>query len=358
MRITLIGEEVGSPTSGLSRFLINLAAGLRTEGVAVAVAATEIRSESESILRHMGVDVAATRPYRERNLSKCILLTTRSRAGRDAARLATARLPADWYTVVSDAAVDASAVLPPEQSVYLSNGDLGLMLLSDAFYSSHRLAKSILALGLARLVRHNASLARKYRVLLGNSEFTRGLMSFLYATPFTGVVYPPVDVNFFHPAPDVSSREGYVLAVARNSNEQGMRILAEVATKVPLHVLGGASVAGAQNLGVVSEDVLRAEYAHATFLLYPGVSELFGLAVAESLACATPVLAFKSGGPAEQIQDGVNGWLASTEREVVDRALSIFQTGVTAEMRTAARDSARRYSTTASAKSLLSALSG
>ena len=356
MRVTLLGEEVGTPTSGPSRFLINLVAGLRGEGVDVSVAATSIRPEVDSAFRRMGVQVAAIRRRPERMIAKAFQLTTRSRVGRDVARLATSQLPADWYVVVSDAAVDASASLPPERSVYLSNGDLALMLLSQAFYTSHPMAKSFVARGTSRLILRNAAFARQYKVLLANSEFTRGLMSFLYATPFSGVVYPPVDLNFFRPTATEGRSGNYVLAVARNSDEQGIPILTELAAKVPLHVAGGASVPGAQNLGVIPEDALRAEYCGASFLLFPVASELFGYAVAEALACGTPVMAYRSGGPAEQIQDGQTGWLVRTGREAVARSLSVFHEGVSSQMRLAARRSAERFSIASSAKALLSSL--
>jgi glycosyltransferase involved in cell wall biosynthesis len=356
MRITLIAEEVGSPTSGQSRFLINLATGLRDAKVEVGVAASMIRPEVQNQLERIGVSVKSLRKYRDRSASKLLLLTTRSHVGRDVATAARIDLPADWYVVVADAAIDASASLPSDSSVYLSNGDLGLMLLNEAFFQSHSLAKSILSWGLSNLVRLHASFAAKYRVLLGNSEFTRGFMSYLYSTPFTGVVYPPVDLRFFRPSAPKEGGSRFVVSVARNSNEQGIKLLESAARRFPLHVIGGASVRGAQNLDVISDESLRLEYGQAAFLLFPIVSEFFGYAVAESLACGTPVLAYCTGGPSELIQNGVNGWLVTTTGEALDLASSLFREGVTTGMRSAARQSAERFSTDASAMALLSAL--
>ena len=146
------------------------------------------------------------------------------------------------------------------------------------------------------------------------------------------------------------------MSVARNSDEQGIPLLTELATKLPLHVVGGAGIPGARNLGVVSDETLRAEYAGATFLFFPAAAELFGYAVAEALACGTPVLSFRSGGPAEQIQDGESGWLVTTAREAVSRSLTVFRAGVPAQMRVAARRTAERFSIPGSARALLAAL--
>jgi glycosyltransferase involved in cell wall biosynthesis len=358
MKITLLAHEVGSPTSGQSRFLLNLAAGLRREGVSVGVAATAVLTESRTRLEAIGVKVEALRAYRDWTLSKALLITPQSHEGRKVARMATRRLPGDWYVVLADGAVDAGAALPSRQSVYISNGDLALMLMSEAFFSTHALSKSLLALTASRFVRRNAAFAATYRVLIANSEFTRGLMSFLYSIPFTGVVHPPVDLEVFHPNSENPSTEPYVLAVARNANEQGIPLLRDLAQRLPLHVVGGATVPEARNLGVVSDGTLRSEYAGASFLMFPVVSELFGYAVVESLACGTPVLAFRNGGPAEQVRDGQTGWLVSARQEALDRSITLFREGFPTSMRAAARKSAERFSMKASAQALLSALPG
>jgi glycosyltransferase involved in cell wall biosynthesis len=356
MKLTLIGEELGSPTSGQSRFLSNLAGGLRSQDIEVGVAASMIRPEAEPAFKSLGIRVTTLQTYRERSYSKARLLSTRSRVGRDVASRAMTELPADWYVVLADAAIDASAVLPADKSVYVSQGDLGLMLLNDAFFRTQTFAKSLVARGLSRLVRSHAAFAARFRVRLANSEFCRGLMSHLYSTPFTGVVYPPVDTAFFAPLPPGPEEEKFILAISRNDNEEGGDLLERVAAELPVHVVGGRFVPGARNLGVVSEDVLRSEYARASFLLFPVVSELFGYSVAESLACGTPVLAYRSGGPAELIKSGTNGWLVSTAAEALERARTVFREGVPPEMRSEARRSVSGLTPRASASALLNAL--
>jgi glycosyltransferase involved in cell wall biosynthesis len=129
-----------------------------------------------------------------------------------------------------------------------------------------------------------------------------------------------------------------------------------VARALPMHVVGGAHVAHARNLGVLPDPRLAEEFGRAQLLIFPVVSELFGYAVAESLACGTPVLAFDSGGPSEQIVPGENGWLERTPASFVDRARSLFAEGVPGAMRTAARTSAERFGLERVAGSLLALL--
>lgn len=51
--------------------------------------------------------------------------------------------------------------------------------------------------------------------------------------------------------------------------------------------------------------------------------EPFGLTMIESLACATPVLAFREGAAPELIDDGVTGFLADSEEELIAAARTI-----------------------------------
>ena len=61
--------------------------------------------------------------------------------------------------------------------------------------------------------------------------------------------------------------------------------------------------------GAVSQDELPAYYSAADVCVLPSYYESFGLAALESLACGTPVVASRVGGPMSFIVDGVNGHL-------------------------------------------------
>lgn len=58
---------------------------------------------------------------------------------------------------------------------------------------------------------------------------------------------------------------------------------------------------------------LRTYYQAADLLLFPSLAENFPLASLEAMACGTPVVAFKVGGLAEQIDHEVDGYLAQPQ---------------------------------------------
>jgi glycosyltransferase involved in cell wall biosynthesis len=85
--------------------------------------------------------------------------------------------------------------------------------------------------------------------------------------------------------------------------------------------LNGSSVASATNiqtvdLGYISNDRIKAiAYSAADLFVFPTRAENFGLVGLESLACGTPVVAFRVGGVPEQVRPEITGYLAEPEDE-------------------------------------------
>jgi glycosyltransferase involved in cell wall biosynthesis len=68
------------------------------------------------------------------------------------------------------------------------------------------------------------------------------------------------------------------------------------------------------DLGYINEDRLKAvAYSAADLLINPTRAESFGLVALESMACGTPVAAFKVGGIPELVRPGVTGLLAKPD---------------------------------------------
>lgn len=63
--------------------------------------------------------------------------------------------------------------------------------------------------------------------------------------------------------------------------------------------------------GPVADDAALATlYSAADVMVAPSMQEAFGKTLIEAFACATPVVAFASGGPADIVDHQANGWLA------------------------------------------------
>ena len=109
-------------------------------------------------------------------------------------------------------------------------------------------------------------------------------------------------------------RKGLSLAIS--AIEKLQRLMPS--ENIKLFVVGDDLIDGMNCTGVDIEsrpfmdDVenLRAVYSAADLLLFPSRAESFGLVVQEAMACGTPVVSFKSGGPTELIRHKENGFIA------------------------------------------------
>jgi len=73
-----------------------------------------------------------------------------------------------------------------------------------------------------------------------------------------------------------------------------------------------------QLTGEVNDETKRRFLAGASALLFPiDWPEPFGLVMIEAMACGTPVIAFKAGSVPEVIDDGITGFVVSSEDEAV-----------------------------------------
>jgi glycosyltransferase involved in cell wall biosynthesis len=128
------------------------------------------------------------------------------------------------------------------------------------------------------------------------------------------VVYPPVDVQRFHPA---ATRGDYYVIVSRlvPYKRIDLAIAAANALNVPLKIAGtgpdmeqlqrqaGPSV---EFLGFVPDDALPELYRNAKALLFPQ-EEDFGITPLEAAASGIPTIAYAAGGALETIRDGITG---------------------------------------------------
>ncbi|MFM2074949.1 MAG: hypothetical protein RJB34_1254 [Pseudomonadota bacterium] len=137
--------------------------------------------------------------------------------------------------------------------------------------------------------------------------------------PITGLVQRPLRFGF----------------IGRIDHAKGLHVLvkamqlAGVEGKAELHIYGDATTprerrtwgAILKALGPVpwlhlhgqfAREQVAAIYGAVDVVVFPSIcQESFGLVVAEALSAGRPVLATRCGGPEDQIEDGVNGWLVN-----------------------------------------------
>ena len=127
------------------------------------------------------------------------------------------------------------------------------------------------------------------------------------------VVYPPVDVGFFTPAP--VARESFYLVVGAMAPYKRVDQAIEAFRSLPgreLIVIGTGQMASrlrrmagpnVRFLGYQSDESIRDHYRRCRALLFPG-EEDFGIVPVEAMACGCPVIAYRGGGALETVRDG------------------------------------------------------
>ncbi len=158
---------------------------------------------------------------------------------------------------------------------------------------------------------------RPDKLLASSKEVQRRID--LYWRRESDVIYPPLDNTWFtaqtrNQKPETSN---YYLVVstlvpykridlaieACNALKVSLKIAGQGPDRRRLRKLAGSSI---EFLGYQPEEDLKELYRNAKATLFPG-DEDFGLVPLESMACGTPVIAYRSGGALETIVEGETG---------------------------------------------------
>lgn len=136
------------------------------------------------------------------------------------------------------------------------------------------------------------------------------------------VIHPPVDVDFFHPAP-VATEDFFLIAgrlvpykkvavavTAATALGRRLVVVGQGRSRAALERLAGPTVEFA---GAVSNDELRDLYRRCAALVFPG-EEDFGIIPVEAQACGAPVIAARVGGATETVVSGQTGLLVDVGR--------------------------------------------
>lgn len=167
---------------------------------------------------------------------------------------------------------------------------------------------------LLRMTDFNASKNVDYYI--ANSQEVAGRIKKFYRRDST-VIYPPVDLpDTKYKIPDTK----YYLTGGRLARAKHVDVIVKACSElnVPLKVFGKGfagygeelkAVAGAnvEFVGEVSDEEKYKLMSGAKAFLFASEDEDFGIVPVESMACGTPVIAYKSGGVKETVIDGKTG---------------------------------------------------
>ena len=186
-----------------------------------------------------------------------------------------------------------------------------------------RIVRPLARVGMRGFRRWDRSTAANVTVFVANSTAVAERIRRYYGRD-AAVVHPPVRTDLFTPRPE--ERDDFFLFVGRLTGYKQADLVVESFAGLDreLIVVGegpqraGLAARATPNirfLGTVDDDRLAELYRRARALVYPA-DEDFGIVMAEAQACGTPVIAYRRGGAADIVDDGVTGFLI--ERQDVD----------------------------------------
>lgn len=355
MKVGLLSYNLKSNHSGQTRFLVNIALGLKSTGhtpVVYSLYIDEPISEKLSKYSIKFVTSGKTQP----TFANFRYMTYSDKPARELFDLIEKNDGNDVYVVLADEAIPVVNLLKEYKTAYISNGDLTLLLLNPKFKKHNKFATSILEKGFVKQIRKHANMVSKFDRVMGNSLFTSSVMAFFYDIPIDKVVYPPVDQSIFERIELSEPEDNFALALVRNDVDPLFSIVSRLSEKIPIKVVGGGRVENAQNLGFVSEDDLVKLYNNAIFTISPNVVEFYGYSIVESMSCGTPSLAYNNAGARELIHDGQNGWLFSSQTELIEESEALFKRGYDNSIRRNCLSESNKYGIPESTKSLISVI--
>lgn len=188
---------------------------------------------------------------------------------------------------------------------YLNNPGFGMF---------NPLARMGLRLLVGPLRRWDYQAAQRVDFFIANSSHIQADIKEFYGRDAV-VIYPPVDVGRFTPAP-ANERKGFV-SVSRLVPAKRIDLLVQAATKLDLSLTVISSGPELNRLkqmagptvtftGKVSDAEVARYLAHAEGYLFASYDD-FGIVPVEAMAAGTPVIAYKAGGALDYVVPGKTG---------------------------------------------------
>ena len=176
-----------------------------------------------------------------------------------------------------------------------------------------KLVKKVISLMLPKLRMWDRMAAERVDKFIANSKTVQKRITKYYGRE-SDLIYPPVDVSKFSPAP---VQENYYLAGGRLVPYKRFDLVVQAFNKlgIPLIIFGEGpelqklkeiAKPNIEFLGKVSDEDKKELYRKCLAFIHPQ-EEDFGLMVIETMASGRPVIAYPAGGALETVAPGVTG---------------------------------------------------
>jgi len=203
------------------------------------------------------------------------------------------------------------------------------------------------------LVRRDKNFNKKLRSLsrlfIANSRFCACMYKDL-GIKVDDVIYPPLDCKHFKPNNYRPSGDYVLTYFGKETKYSVLKVIADAGLKIkafgskapyiPKPLLNHHNV---EFLGRVSDENLVDLYSNALYTLFTFTHEPFGYIPIESMACGTPVLTYNKQGPSETVIDGITGWLAMSDEELIKLAIKCWRDGYPSWIRARCRERALKF---------------
>ena len=227
-----------------------------------------------------------------------------------------------YSLVISSSHCVAKGAIPAPDALHVSYIHSPMRYAWDQYHSYFSRAgfwrRKIIQREISRLRNWDVGSSARVDHFVANSAYVGRRIEKYYRRQAT-VIHPPVDTDFFQPAAR-PSRDYFLLVTAlvpyknadlvveafRGSGERLVVVGQGIERKNLLKMAGPET----EFMPFVGAEKLRELYQNARALVFAGVED-FGIAFAESQACATPVIALDRGGVRDIVADRVSGVLYS-----------------------------------------------
>lgn len=227
-----------------------------------------------------------------------------------------------YSLVISSSHCVAKGAIPAPDALHVSYVHSPMRYAWDQYHSYFSRAgfwrRKIIQREISRLRIWDVSSSARVDHFVANSSYVRRRIEKYYRRQAT-VIHPPVDTDFFQPA--AKPNRDYFLLVSALVPYKNAELVVEtfrgcgerlvvVGQGIERKKLLKLTTPGIEFLAAVSAEKLRELYQNARALVFAGTED-FGIAFAESQACATPVIALDRGGVRDIVIDRVSGVLYS-----------------------------------------------